>query len=215
MQTGLIMFPGAVATGIMMPVGGKLFDKFGAKPVVIPGLLILMLSTYQLSRLTLDTNSHTVMWLMAVRGVGLGLAMMPITTAGMNSVPSHLVARASALQNVIRQVAGSVGITILTTIMTNRQAVNYIRLAEQVSYFDANSVELLGRIQGWLSQQGVPAGEAQGISVSTVFGLVAKEAAVQAINDTLFVTVLIILVTIPLALLMRGKKAANRRTNTW
>ncbi|GAB4266100.1 DHA2 family efflux MFS transporter permease subunit [Thermincola ferriacetica] len=211
MQTGLIMFPGAVATGIMMPVGGKLFDKFGAKPVVIPGLLILMLSTYQLSRLTLDTNSHTVMWLMAVRGVGLGLAMMPITTAGMNSVPSHLVARASALQNVIRQVAGSVGITILTTIMTNRQAVNYIRLAEQVSYFDANSVELFGRIQGWLSQQGVPAGEAQGISVSTVFGLVAKEAAVQAINDTLFVTVLIILVTIPLALLMRGKKSSKQK----
>lgn len=172
MQSGIIMFPSAISTGIMMPIGGKLFDKFGAKPVVLPGLLIIAWSTYELSRITMDTPASTLTWLMVVRGIGLGLSMMPSSTAGMNAVPPQMVARASALSNVIRQVAGSLGIAVLTTVMQHQQSVTYVRLAEQVSWFNQGSLYLFRFMQGLFMQNGISAAEAQGITTGTLFGLV-------------------------------------------
>lgn len=207
MQTGVLLFPSAIATGITMPIGGKLFDKFGAKPVVVPGLILLTYSTYELSTITLDTSTTSIMWLTVIRGLGMGLAMMPATTSGMNSVPVHLVGRASALSNVIRQVAGSVGITVLTTFMQNTQIANYYRISEQVNWFNPGSLQLVKMLQGMFSMTGVSAGESQGMSLAMVYGLVQKHATMLAITDTFYATFLVALVTVFLALLIGKKKA--------
>lgn len=209
MQTGVIMFPSAIATGVMMPLSGKLFDKFGPRAVVLPGILILLFSTYELAQITLDTSSATVVWILVVRGIGMGLAMMPATTAGMNAVPMELVNRASALNNVVRQVAGSLGISILTTVMTHRQAVNYAGMAEQVSYFNPASMQLQKAVQGLFGQTGVSTGEAQAMATSTVAGLVQKQAVMQAIDETLLITTFVVLAAIPLAFLLKNTRAQH------
>lgn len=203
MQSGIIMFPSAIATGIMMPIGGRLFDKFGARPVVFPGLLIMAWSTYELSRITMDTPANTLTWLMVIRGLGLGLSMMPSSTAGMNAVPPQLVARASALSNVLRQVAASLGIAIITTVMQHQQQVTYVRLAEQVSWFNQGSLYLSRLLQGIFTQYGFSAAETQGMTIGTIYGLVSKQAFLLALNDTLLVTAVIALITAPLALFIR------------
>ncbi len=74
-----------------------------------------------LHQLTMDTSNHWLEILLTIRGIGIGLCMMPLTTAGMNAVPRHLVGRASSVSNVTRQVMGSFAIAILTAVMTNRQ----------------------------------------------------------------------------------------------
>jgi MFS family permease len=56
METGIIMFPAAIVVGILMPISGNLFDKIGIKPVVIPGLVILGISSYMLSN-SINMNS--------------------------------------------------------------------------------------------------------------------------------------------------------------
>ena len=206
MQTGMLMFPSAVVTGITMPIGGKLFDKFGAKPVVIPGLALLTLATYELSQITLDTSSTTIILITVIRGIGMGLAMMPSSTVGMNAVPPHLVGRASALSNVVRQVAGSVGITVLTTIMQNVQVTSYFRLSEQVNWFNPGSLQVVKALQGLFSQYGVSAAESQGGAIATLYGVVMRQATMQAIEDAFFVTFLIALGTMFLALMLGGKK---------
>lgn len=209
MQTGLLMFPSALATAFTMPIGGKLFDKFGGKPVVIPGLALLSLATYELSQITLETSSSSIMWISVIRGLGMGLAMMPAMTSGMNAVPALLVGRASALSNVIRQVAGSLGITVLTTIMQNYQVANYVRISEQITWFSPGSLQVIKMLQGLFAQAGVSAGESQGSAMGVIYGVVLKQAAMQAIKDTFFVTFLIAFMTIFLAFLIRGKKPAK------
>lgn len=205
MQTGVLLFPSAIVTGISMPIGGRLFDKVGAKPVVIPGLILMTSATYFLSKLSLNTDSHYIMILMMVRGLGMGFSMMPSSTQGMNAVPKHLVGRASALSNVLRQVAGSLGITVLTTIMQNNQIANYARMSEQVHWFNPNSLQLVQTIQGLLARSGLPGSESQGAALGTIYGLVQRNAFLDAIDHTLLVTSFIAIVTILLAFLMQGK----------
>jgi EmrB/QacA subfamily drug resistance transporter len=209
MQTGMLMFPSAIATGIMMPISGKLFDKIGARPLVISGVTILSAVTYELSKITIDTSSNTIKWLLVLRGIGLGLAMMPSSTEGMNQVPKHLVGRASALSNTIRQVSGSLSVTIITTLLQNRQNLNYYRLVEQISSVNQFSVSLLKSLQGALMQSGMSQGGAQVAAQSVLIGQMKLRAFQYGVNDTMLVTVLAAIIVIPMGMLIKGKKKVS------
>ncbi|MBN2983758.1 DHA2 family efflux MFS transporter permease subunit [Cohnella algarum] len=120
LESGLLMLPGAIVMGLLMPAAGKLFDRFGAKWLAVTGLLITIVTTIGFIDLT-ESTSYTYLVLMSTgRRIGMALLLMPIQTAGLNQLPSRLHAHGTAISNTIRQVAGAVGTSLLVTIMTNR-----------------------------------------------------------------------------------------------
>ncbi|WP_425466167.1 DHA2 family efflux MFS transporter permease subunit [Paenibacillus methanolicus] len=120
LESGLLMLPGALVMGFMMPVAGKLFDRFGAKWLSIIGMIVTIVTTLGFIDLT-DTTSYTYLLLMSTaRRIGMALLLMPIQTAGLNQLPNRLNAHGTAISNTIRQVAGAVGTSLLVTVMTNR-----------------------------------------------------------------------------------------------
>lgn len=203
-ETGLLLMPAALVTALMMPVSGFLFDRFGAKLLAIIGLSITGWGTWELHHLNLTTSNSSIIFYTAFRSLGMGLAMMPITTAGMNTVPVNQVGRASALNNVIRQVAGSFGIASLTAVMQNRQAFHYARLSEGVSV-DSVATSLMAQLQGYLSYAGAGTG-AKSAMMAVVSSLVARESLVKAIDDTFIVAALFIFIAIPLAFFLHKPK---------
>ncbi|MDF9409702.1 DHA2 family efflux MFS transporter permease subunit [Pelotomaculum isophthalicicum JI] len=204
-ETGLILMPAAIVTALMMPISGFLFDRFGPKVLAVAGLTLTAWGTLEFHNLSLNTSNYSIMLLAAVRSLGMGLAMMPITTAGMNTVPVNQVGRASALSNVTRQVAGSFGIAILTAVMQNRQVFHYAGLADGMS-INSNTVSLLSQLKGYLTYAGVA--DAGGAAMAVLEGLVAEESLVRAIDDTFIVAALFIFIAIPLAFLL--KKPAKK-----
>ncbi|MHB1418720.1 MAG: DHA2 family efflux MFS transporter permease subunit [Bacillota bacterium] len=127
-ETGLILFPAALCMGIFQPIGGKLFDRFGAVTTVFSGLAIITLTTYLLHKLALNIDYRYLTILLAIRGAGFGLSGIPATTAGLNTVPFDLIGRASALSNTIRQVSGALGIAVMAAIVEIRQPQHLARL---------------------------------------------------------------------------------------
>ncbi|MRN53899.1 DHA2 family efflux MFS transporter permease subunit [Paenibacillus monticola] len=120
LESGLLMLPGALLMGIMMPVTGKLFDRFGAKWLSIIGMAITIVTTIGFVNLT-DSTSYTYLVLMSTgRRFGMAMFLMPITTAGLNQLPSRLNAHGTAISNTIKQVAGAIGTSLLITVMTSR-----------------------------------------------------------------------------------------------
>ena len=120
LESGLLMLPGALLMGIMMPVTGKLFDRFGAKWLSIIGMAITIVTTIGFVNLT-DSTSYTYLVLMSTgRRFGMAMFLMPITTAGLNQLPARLNAHGTAISNTIKQVAGAIGTSLLVTVMTNR-----------------------------------------------------------------------------------------------
>jgi EmrB/QacA subfamily drug resistance transporter len=217
MQTGLILFPSAIASGIMMPISGALFDRYGVKPVAIPGLIILAISSYQLSFLSMDTAKTTVTWIATLRGIGMGLAMMPINTQGMNAISQHLVGKASALANAVRQIMASLSVTIMTTIIQTRQSYSYARYAEQVNTFNNSLNTLIKQLQGLLAQGGLGTGEAHSYSYSVISGLLQRQATIDGMNYAVAITAFSVFVGIILVMIFRGKTphpTKERQTNT-
>ncbi|WP_456275032.1 DHA2 family efflux MFS transporter permease subunit [Bacillus sp. AK031] len=118
-ESGLMLLPGALLMGIMNPVSGRIFDKFGAKMLAIVGLTIVTISTFFFTNLTSETSFTYMAVVNAVRMFGVALVMMPVTTAGLNQLPSRLIPHGTAMNNTMRQISGSVGTALLVTIMTN------------------------------------------------------------------------------------------------
>jgi EmrB/QacA subfamily drug resistance transporter len=120
LESGLLLLPGALIMGFLMPVTGKLFDRFGAKWLAIIGLAITIATTIGFTGLT-DSTSYTYLVLMSTgRRIGMAMLLMPIQTAGLNQLPARLNAHGTAISNTIRQVAGAVGTSLLVTVMTSR-----------------------------------------------------------------------------------------------
>ncbi len=120
LESGLLLLPGALVMGFLMPITGRLFDRYGAKWLSIMGLIITIITTIGFIDLT-DSTSYTYLVLMSTgRRIGMALMLMPIQTAGLNQLPSSLIAHGTAISNTIRQVAGAVGTSLLVTIMTDR-----------------------------------------------------------------------------------------------
>ena len=214
-QTGLMLLPSAVVTGIMMPISGKLFDKFGAKPVVIPGLIILAISSFELAKvINLDTSKQTFIWITVIRSIGIGLAMMPVSTLGMNAVPMRQVGRASAISNTIRQVMGAVSVTIVSTVMTNNQNLNYARLSEQVNSYNQPTNDLVKGLQGVYMQGGLAQSAAQGAALSTISGLVQRQAYIDAMGAAAGLMAFAVIVSIVLAFFLKEKKKNIKADST-
>ncbi|WP_329608927.1 MDR family MFS transporter [Lentilactobacillus sp. SPB1-3] len=119
LQSGLTLLPGALMIGVMSPITGRIFDKIGAKRLAITGLTLLTLGTIPFLFLTKETPLLFLIITYAIRMVGVAMALMPITTSGMNSLPLNLVSHATAVNNTVRQVASSMGTAILVSVLSN------------------------------------------------------------------------------------------------
>ncbi|MBP3953000.1 MDR family MFS transporter [Bacillus suaedae] len=112
--TGLIFLPSALLTGVFMTIGGRVLDRKGSSGVISTGLIIVTIGTFALGFIRLETSLAFIFIWMAIRGIGMGLSSMPATTTGMNAIPSHLVSRGSAMNNVVRQMSSALGIVFIS-----------------------------------------------------------------------------------------------------
>ncbi|MGM7722206.1 DHA2 family efflux MFS transporter permease subunit [Metabacillus sp. Hm71] len=119
LDSGLMMLPGAIIMGLMSPITGKLFDKFGPRILAVIGLAITAVSTYMLAHLQIDSSHTYIILVYTLRMFGMSMVMMPIMTNGLNQLPTRLNPHGTAVNNTAQQVSGSIGTAVLVTIMNS------------------------------------------------------------------------------------------------
>ena len=203
-QTGILLLPQALVMAVMMPIAGILFDKFGARPIGLVGLTIAAYYTYQLHTLTAGISFGALNWLLVKRAIGLGLVTGPLMTVGMNTIPQHKASQGSALSNLLRQIAVSMGIPILVSIMNTRIVYHTAWLADTVNYGNPMAVSVIKKLAGalYLSGVKVQAPFSTAAALSILSGLNTKEAYICGIQDTFFAAGLILALGIPFCLFL-------------
>ncbi|MET3684109.1 EmrB/QacA subfamily drug resistance transporter [Alkalibacillus flavidus] len=116
-EAGFMLMPGAILMGMMNPITGRLFDKFGPKWLLYIGLTLTTVTTFMFSILTPETSYTYLVAVNAVRMFGIAMVMMPVTTAGLNVLPEHLIAHGSAMNNTFRQMSGAISTALMVTVM--------------------------------------------------------------------------------------------------
>ncbi|KDE29929.1 MDR family MFS transporter [Bacillus altitudinis] len=122
LDTGLILLPGALFMGFLSPIIGRIFDKVGGKGLALGGFTILAVTSLPFMMLSLDSSITLITVAYTLRLIGVGMIMMPLTTAGINSLPPHLIPHGTAMNNTMRQMGGSIGTAVLVSIMSSSAA---------------------------------------------------------------------------------------------
>jgi MFS family permease len=209
-ETGLLMLPQAVAAGVMMPIAGRLLDKFGPKLVVLPGVVVLSLATYLLSRIDLGTPDSAIRVILFLRGIAMGLMFMPLMTVSMDTIAPPSISRASALSNVLRQLFGAFATGIFATILLQRVQFHQAILSQDVTSTNIAAVSVLSATQTAMLQQGMSLTAAQAAGTAALMKQVSLAATVRSFDDCfLLATIISALAVLPVLFLSRGRKPAH------
>lgn len=115
--SGLVTLPGSVATAVVSPLAGRLYDKMGIKKIFVAGAAILVISNIGMYFLTMSTPLWVAAGLNVIRNISIGSLMMPLLTWGTSNVKSQKVADASSLLTSFRTIAGAIGSAVFIGIM--------------------------------------------------------------------------------------------------
>jgi len=181
LRTGLLLAPQGIAAAAAMPISGLLTDRFGAKPVVFFGILVLVAATVMLTGVTPTTTNTEWITILALRGIGMGFAMMPAFAAAYVTLAPPAIARATALSNTVQRVASSLGIAVLATIVQTRVAAH---LPGRFAHAQGAGGTLPANLPPQVAQQ-------------------IHTAVAMGFGDTFWVAAVIALCGLPAALLLR------------
>jgi EmrB/QacA subfamily drug resistance transporter len=129
---GLVMLPQAIGVAIAMPISGRLTDRIGARLPTVIGLALFAGSFWPLAHLSPDTSLAFIAGCLFVGGFGTGLSMMPPNIVAMNSVPTPKVSQATALSQVLRQLAAAAGIAVLAAVFAGLRPAGNLGSPENV-----------------------------------------------------------------------------------
>lgn len=141
-MTGVIMLPGGVLNGLLSPILGKVFDKYGPRALVIPGTAFLVLIMWLFTRVSLETTTSTFIVLHISIMIAIAMIMMPVQTNGLNELPRKLYPHGTAILNTLMQVSGAIGVAFFISIMSSGQR-TYLEGSSDPTAFDQQAEALL------------------------------------------------------------------------
>ncbi|PAD20896.1 DHA2 family efflux MFS transporter permease subunit [Terribacillus saccharophilus] len=115
---GLMLLPGSALNGILSPRMGSLFDKYGPKWLVIPGIVIVAIMLWFFTTLSPASSVAFIVALHIGLMVGVGMIWMPAQTNGLNQLPPELYPHGTAVMNTLQQVVGAIGTAVAVSILT-------------------------------------------------------------------------------------------------
>lgn len=130
LKSGLIMLPASILNGIMAPITGKLFDRFGPRLIIIPGIALIAVAVWLFSGLNAETTTGQIIMYHVLLMVGISLAMMPIQTHGLNQLTPDLYPHGTAIFSTLTQVAGAIGTALFISRMSNAAKEQVAKLAD-------------------------------------------------------------------------------------
>ena len=212
LQAGLVFFPVGILQAVVSPVTGQLTDRINPKIPLLTGAVVLGITMYLLSFLSLETSRPQIMLPLYLRGLGLGLIFTPISAVALYDIPRPQLAQATGLFNTIRQVGGSFGIAALGTVLTQRVKFHTQIYGEQLNQTSPVFHEVTNRLKEF-AMHASGSDNATAILQAKMLMLknVTEQAFVQGIsNDFLIGAILTIILLIPMLLLRTSKKHLNR-----
>ncbi|HLG72248.1 MAG TPA: DHA2 family efflux MFS transporter permease subunit [Chloroflexota bacterium] len=204
LDAGLLLLPQGLCIAVAGPIGGRLTDKIGARPVVMFGFALLTLNTWQMAHITLDTTYTTLRWLLVARGLALGFSMQPTQVVAMSVVPPHLRTNASSVNTAMRGVFQSFGVAMLSTVVQTQSLVHSTMLSWQVTA-DSPQGSFLAQLVSSMQQAGMSAVQAQSVAAQELLAQISRQGANLGFADAYGVTFIAAIAAFCVAMLLPGR----------
>jgi DHA2 family multidrug resistance protein len=212
-QAGAMFLPIGLLQAFFAPISGVLSDKVNPKVPAVIGIVLLAISLYLNSSLSLFSERQQIMMPLFIRGVAMGLLFTPLTTLALSRIPKQKIAQASGLFNVIRQLGGSFGVAIMGALLTRRMLYHSAMFGQMVDQQSAAFQQVTQNLARFSQQTlGGTMSYAAMRAKAMVVSHVMQQSFVQAVCDDFLIAAVITIVGVfPILILRTRKQKAGQR----
>lgn len=205
-QAGLALMPGGFAIILLLPLVGFLLSRYSPRWLLLFGLLMLSFSLFHMTGFDLDIDFRTLAMARVIQAAGMAFLFVPINTAAYAFLPRDKNNAASGLMNLARNMGGSVGISVVTTMLDRRSQVHMTDLSSHLSQSNpALQAMIKGTSRAMQAHGASPAGATQQ-AYALLQGTVERQAAMLSYIDCFWFLGAAILCMVPMVFLMKKSK---------
>jgi len=186
-----------------MPLVGLLMSKLDPRRMLATGLVVCAFTMWQFSGLNLKAGYWEFFWPQLVMGLALGLLFVPLTTISMDPIPRETMGNATSLFNLVRNLGGSIGISVVSTLQVRLTQRNVHALGAHVNALSPQSSSTFFALKEmFLRASGDPVGAARQARAA-LFGMVQRQASMIAYIDVFRLLMFVFLIMLPFIFLMK------------
>ncbi len=204
-ESGLALAPRAVTLLIVMPVSGWLYQRIGARALVMTGIVIILFSYYDLMQLSIQADISNLVIPLVIMGIGMPFMFIPLSTVSLCTVEKSNITDASSIYTLARRIGGNLGYAFVAVILDRKIQTHTAYLTENISEYRQFFHDYLARTNDLIHQLGADALTASKLSIGILQNTVIRQAKMLAYNDISFIFGCMFLLLIPLIFLMPSK----------
>jgi len=208
LNSGMAMSPRGFGVIVSLVIVGKLSGMVDARFLINFGWLLLAYSVWSLGNINMGITVSSVTWPNILTGVAMGFLFVPLMTASMGDLPNEQMGNASGLFNLARNIGGSIGISLTTTLVARGTQTHQALMVGHLSPYDPEFQQYLQTVTGALRQYSDPV-TAQQQAYGLLYGTVLQQSSLFAFVDTFRLLALLCLLCIPVVLLLKKVKASG------
>ena len=205
-NAGMVLAPGGVATLITMPIVGVLLQKYDGRKIVFFGLSIGAIAMFIMRGFSLDAAYPDFVWPRVILGIGLAMTFVPLTTLTLAAIQKEEMGNATGMYNLMRNMGGSFGIAIATTLLARDSQFFQVQLTAQINSIGTKFRMTLEQLKTALIYRGMDSFTAEKQATAMIYNNVRRQAGMLAYNHIFWYVGLAFIGVIPLLLLLKRPK---------
>ncbi len=191
LNAGLLLFSNAIGMGIAMPIVGMLYARIGVRTPVIAGLAIMAFTGLWLQNMDTTTSDVIFQWVMFLRGVGCGFAIVPIFSHALSVAPPQLSTQGSSMINVVQNVFMALAVALFATLLDNFQKTDLAIVVQSTTPDSPMMLNLLSQIQVRLMQAGQTAEAAYQTAIVLLYQYFNLQSSITAFQKDFVLTAIL------------------------
>jgi len=209
-QSGIVLLPRTIAMMIASPIVGRLYNSVRPSWLVAFGLVMTALGCWMQADINLMTSTRDLIWPLATTGIGFAFLFVPLTTAALSNIPRDQLAGAAGVNSFVRQVGGSIGLSIFANLFTNYSRYASAGLAQNVSVLRPEVAAQAAMTRASLIARGFHGDLAGALTQRMIAGRTQMQGTVIGFDKTFVLQAVAFIVVIPLLLFLRVKRAEEK-----
>jgi DHA2 family multidrug resistance protein len=209
-QSGMVLLPRTLAMMVASPFVGRLYNKLSPAILVGIGIVLTAFGCWMQADITLATSTSGLLIPLSITGIGFSFLFVPLTTAALSSIPRADLAAAAGVNSFVRQVGGSIGLSVFATLFTQYSAQASAGLASAVTTLRPEVAAQAFAIKAQLLARGYSSDIANALVQKTLMGRVALQGTVIGFDKTFILQAIAFVIVLPIVVFLRVQRTETK-----
>ncbi len=197
-DAGFALMPRVLVMMVAVPIVGRIYNAVSPRIVIAVGVFFIACGSYSMSHFTTQTSQAGIILALTTQGVGFSCLFVPLSTVALSSIPRHLMADATGLNSLFRQVGGSIGLAIAATLLSRYGVLARTALVSHITATDGATMDRLHQTAAGFMARGIDPATARNLALRAIDGTIAVQSQLLAFERVFLLAGITFLLVLPL-----------------